>query len=306
VRWGICFYVSLAHNYKVGIYVIEVEGLRRRRSWFIRHAGFKLETKKRGSWFRVRKVVERANVVLEVLDSRDPLGTRSLELERLVKGLGKKFLLVLNKADLVPRSVVSRWTKYFESRGCIVFSVSAKKGGDIARMRETLKRVAKHLAKKKRVVVAIVGYPNVGKSTIINGFKGRYVTETSPIPGFTIGEKLVRIDEDLMVLDTPGLLPSRKLSAYKLALGEFIPPEKLRDPLNPAMRFLDEILRSMPSLLKETYGIEAKEPYSFLELLAAKRGFLIKGGEPNTDEAARTILRDWQSGKLKFYKVLED
>ncbi len=273
--------------------------MRRRKTLLAR---FKLDTKRRGSWFRVRKVVERANVVLEVLDSRDPLGTRGLDLEGLIKSLGKQLLLVLNKDDLPPRKIVSRWVNYFESRGYVVFSLSAKRGKDV----EILKRAVKRLVRMRPIVLAIVGYPNVGKSTIINSLKGRHVAETSPIPGFTKGEKLVRIDEDLLVLDTPGLLPSKRIGAFERALRGFTPPEKLRNPLTPSIKLLDEISNSMPNLLKKTYGIEAIESYGFLEMLAAKRGFLIKGGEPNIDEAARTILRDWQSGKLKFYKLPED
>ncbi len=275
--------------------------MKKRKTW-LEYAGFKLETKRRSSWFRVRKVVKRATIVLEILDSRDPLGTRSLELEMLVKDLGRTLLLVLNKTDLVPRNVISRWTKHFESKGYVVFSISAKKGG----YAETLKEAVKRLARKKRMVLAIVGYPNVGKSTIINGLKGRYVAETSPIPGFTKGEKLVRVDENLLIMDTPGLIPSRKISLYKFALSGFVPPEKLKNPFTPAQEFLCEIYGSMPNVLRETYNIEAKEPCRLLELLAAKRGFLIKGGELNIDEAARTVLRDWQSGKLKYYKLPED
>ncbi len=261
--------------------------------------GFKLKTRRKGSWFRVRKVVKKANIILEVLDSRDPLGTRSFELEKLIKRFRKKILLVLNKADLIPRNVSYRWIEYFEYGGYDVFSGSAKKDRDM----EKLKNFVKRLAKKRRTILTVVGYPNVGKSTIINGLKGHYVAETSPIPGFTKGEKLVRIDEELLIVDTPGLLPSRKVGISELAIKGFIPPEKLRDPLTPTLKFLNEILSSKPEILKVTYGIEVSEPLKFLEQLAAKRGFLIKGGDLNVDDAARVILRDWQSGKLKFYRL---
>ncbi|MGP3667258.1 MAG: YlqF/YawG family GTPase [Candidatus Bathyarchaeota archaeon] len=261
---------------------------------------FRLKTKGKATWFRVKKVLEKANIVLEVLDSRNPLDTRSLELEKLAKSLGKKLVLVLSKTDLVPRDVVERWVNFFCLNGYNVVAVNAKNIHDIRK----LKNYVKSLVKEKLVIVAVVGYPNVGKSTIINGLKGYYVAETSPIPGFTKGEKLVKIDKNLFIVDTPGVLPlTKKLGSYELVVRGFIPPEKLKNPVTPALKFLEEVLSLMPNVLRETYGVEAEEPYKFLELLAARRGFLVKGGEVNVDEAAKTVLRDWQFGKLKFYRT---
>lgn len=271
-----------------------------RRSKAVRARGFRLGTRRRGAWFRVERVIRRANTVLEVLDSRDPLGTRNLELERLVRRLGKRLLLVLNKADLVPRRVLDEWIGFFKSKGYTVFPVSAKRRRDL----EVLGGYVREAAGRRRVVLAVVGYPNVGKSTIINGLKGRRVAETSPIPGFTRGEKMVRVDDRLLLVDTPGVLPIKRGSASSLVLRGFIPPEKLRNPVSPAVKLLEDILDSMPNLLKETYGIEGEAPDRFLEDLAAKRGFLLKGGELNVEEAARLILQDWQTGKLRFYRSL--
>lgn len=269
-----------------------------RRSKAVRARGFRLGTRRRGAWLRVERVIKRANIVLEVLDSRDPLGTRNLELERLARRLGKCLLLVLNKADLVPRRVLDEWIGFFKSKGYTVFPVSAKRRRDL----ELLGRYVREAAGRRRVVLGVVGYPNVGKSTIINGLKGRRVAETSPIPGFTRGEKMVKVDDRLLLVDTPGVLPIKRGSASSLVLRGFISPEKLRNPVSPAVKLLEDILDSMPNLLRETYGIEGGAPDRFLDDLAARRGFLLKGGEPNVEEAARLILRDWQTGKLRFYK----
>ena len=263
---------------------------------------FKLRTKKRGSWFRVKKVIDRANLVLEVLDSRDPLGTKSSELEKLVQRYGKKILLVLNKTDLVPRKVIHRWMKYFESENYLVYPVNAKRRNDIKRLKNVIKRISGG----RRITLAVVGYPNVGKSTLINSLKGRHAAETSPMPGFTKGEKLIRIEYNFLALDTPGLLPSNRVDSFELAVKGFISPEKLSNPLSPALKLVNEIMSSMPSLLEETYGITAQESVQVLEQLAARRGRLLKGGELDVDEAARIVLRDWQSGKLKFYKLPEN
>jgi ribosome biogenesis GTPase A len=252
----------------------------------------------RSSWFRVKKVIGKANVVLEVLDSRDPLGTRNLELERLVKRHGKILLLALNKVDLVPRSVLDGWLSFFESKGYRVFPLTAKRRSGLRLLEEYLRRAMG----RRRIILAVVGYPNVGKSTIINALKGRRVAETSPTPGFTRGEKVVKVDDHLILVDTPGVLPVGEASPSSLVLKGFISPEKLRDPVTPTLKLLAEVSGSMPNLLRETYGIDGDDPYRFLEHLASRRGLLLKGGELNMDEAARLILRDWQTGRLRFYR----
>lgn len=262
--------------------------------------GFKLRTGERGSWFRVKRVIERANIVLEVLDSRDPLGTRNMELERLVRKHGRRLLLALNKADLVPRSVLNGWLVFFKSKGYRVFPVSAKRRRSLL----SLEGYIRDAMGKRRAILAVVGYPNVGKSTIINGLKGQRVAGTSPTPGFTRGEKIVKVDDRLILVDTPGILPMGRVNPSSLALKGFISPEKLRNPLSPALKLLEEVSDSMPRLLRETYGIEGDDPYGFLEALASKRGLLLKGGELNIEEAARLVLRDWQTGKLKFYRMI--
>ena len=101
--------------------------LRLRTAKFKAAEGFMLGAGKKGSWFRVKRVVDRANIVLEVLDSRDPLGTRSLELERLVRRRGKNLLLALNKADLIPESILNEWIDFFRSKGYRVFPLSARR-----------------------------------------------------------------------------------------------------------------------------------------------------------------------------------
>jgi ribosome biogenesis GTPase A len=262
---------------------------------------FKLLTKRKGSWIRVRKIIEKATIILIVLDSRNPLGTYNIELERMAKKFHTFFMLVLNKSDLIPKNIINKWMNFFKSRGYSIISINAHKAKDI----EILKKKIKHISGKRQIILAIVGYPNVGKSTIINNLKGRKIAGTSPIPGFTKGEKIVKIEDNFLIIDTPGLISSKKYSSTELVFQGGLSPDKIKNSIPAAVTLLKRISNSMPTLLKEYYGINEMEPYDFLKMFAAKRGFILKGGELNVDESARTILRDWQSGKIKFY-ILPD
>ena len=247
-------------------------------------------------WRIVRRVLRGADVVLEVLDIRDPLGTRSRRLEEMARRMGKPVIIVLNKSDLVPRSVAEEWVGYFRARGYrAVYISAAKRLG--TRM---LWRVIRRASSKDVVVVAVTGMPNVGKSTIINVLRGRHGVGTSPIPGFTRHATRLRAATWLRVIDTPGVVP--RGDRDELALRGALRPEALDDPVVAASRLVEVVEEEMPGLLEGMYGVPEGDPYVFLEALARRRGLLGRGGVPRVDEAARLVLRDWQSGRMRFYR----
>ncbi len=251
-------------------------------------------------WQLVRRVVSNADIVLEVVDARDPWGTRSERLERLADGLGKDIIIVINKADLVPREVLEKWVRVFRSRNLRAVYVSA------ARRLGTrfIWRSIKSVSRKDVVVVAVVGLPNVGKSTIINILKGSHSVGTSPIPGYTKHVTRLRAATWLRVIDTPGVIP--RGSKEELALRSALRPEALDDPVPAAVKLIEMIVSKDPGFLENVYKIEYKDPYIFLEMLAKKRGLLAKGGIPRVEEAAKIVIRDWQKGKITFYLEPKD
>lgn len=134
---------------------------------------------KYAGWKELRNIVKKADIVLEVVDARIPEITRSRRLESLAEREGKEILLVINKADLVPKEVVEKWKKTFEKQGYPTVYISAKK-----RLGTRILRVKiKELVERKHIVATVVGYPKVGKSSIINVLKGKHSASTSPIPG---------------------------------------------------------------------------------------------------------------------------
>ncbi len=248
------------------------------------------------TWRLVRRVVEDGDIVLEVLDARDPEATRSVEVEKIAEELGKRLLVVLNKADLVEREIAEQWKSYLESRGMNVVYISAK-------YRLGTRKLITHiraLAPRIPATVVVVGYPNVGKSTIINYLKGRYVAPTSPKPGWTRGEQLVKAKSWLTVLDTPGIVRTKSTGDLALdVIRGLVDPGTVDDPVPYAYALLKRVVKHNPDALKEAYGIESDIDNALVEIGKVKRR-LLKGGRINIEEAARIVLKDWIVGKLRY------
>jgi ribosome biogenesis GTPase A len=251
------------------------------------------------SWSQIWNLVSKADMVLHILDARDPLSTFSRRLVNIVEKKGRKLIVVINKADLVPRSAVEEWKEYFEKQGYMAVYVAASRHMGTLKLRRAIKRSAPLLP----VVVAVVGYPKVGKSSIINALKGRYSAPTSPYPGspgYTRHFQLYRVDSKILMIDTPGILPVEGDEVEKLIRG--YPPEKLVDPVRPAIMLIEKILKYNPNAFLHAYSIETRDPTRILEEIAVRRGWFYKTTkEPLIEEAARTIIRDYHDGKIKFY-----
>jgi len=250
------------------------------------------------TWRKVRRVIREADVVLEVVDAREPLRTRCIAIEKMAERLGKKIIIVINKADLVPRDVLEKWKKYFSKEHYTIYISASSRLGT-----RKLWTVIKKVCNKRPVKVAVVGYPNVGKSTVINILKGRHSVGTSPIPGFTKHVTQVRAATWLKVIDTPGVIPVETSNELDLVLKSAIPPEKMEDPVVAAVKFIKYAEKVSPGVLQEIYSIDEQDPYDFLKHLAKKRGLLSRGGEPRLEEAAKIVIRDWQSGKITWYHL---
>ncbi|NPA05362.1 MAG: GTPase RsgA [Crenarchaeota archaeon] len=251
------------------------------------------------SWRNIAWLVRRADVVLEVVDIRDPPSTMSRKLERLVRSLDKKLVVVLNKADLVPRSVAEGWVRLLRDRGYNAVYIAARHRLGTRKLRKAIKRVVDVTP----IVVAVVGFPKTGKSSIINALKGRHSASTSPVPGspgYTHHAQLYRAPGGLYLIDTPGVIPVEGGGLEAAIRGR--PPEELRDPVGVAVKLLEKALRYNPRCVLDAYGIAETDPYRILEAIALRRGWRYKStGEPLVEEAARTVIRDYHKGKLLFY-----
>ncbi|GAB6148476.1 GTPase [Stetteria hydrogenophila] len=256
------------------------------------------------SWRLLARVVKNADVVVEVVDIRDPMSTRSRRLERMVEALEKPLLIVLNKADLVPRSVAEKWQRILEGMGYEVMYMAATRRYGTRVLRSRIKA----LATMKPFAAAIVGYPKTGKSSIINALKGKRSAFTSPVPGspgYTRHVQLYKVEPNFYLIDTPGVIPVE--GGWPEALIRGKSPEELADPVPPALALIERIVKYNPKAFMQAYGINSRNPMEILERLAVKRGWFYKTTkEPLIEEAARTIIRDYHKAKIPFYVPPEE
>lgn len=296
-----------------------------------------------------KQVVEQADVVLYVLDARDPEGTRSRDVERAVMQAasgGKRLILILNKIDLIPPPVLKAWLahlrNYFPTLPLRASNAAANahtfnhRDLTVQSTSTTLFRALKTFAAsrglKRAISVGVIGYPNVGKSSVINALlsrlSGRGGGQRSACPagaeaGVTTSIRAVKIDSKLTLLDSPGIVfPSTTDAASAtfvpknateakahLVLLNAVPPKMIDDPV-PAVQLLLKRLSTSPQLMERLTNVYdlpplLKNPDStdsttdFLVQVARKRGRLGRGGVPNLQAAAMTVVTDWRDGRIQ-------
>lgn len=248
-----------------------------------------------GLWRHAIVAIKESDVVLEIVDARLPQLSRNLELERIVMQQRKQLVLVLNKSDLISKKTAESRKKELQKVAPTIFVSGHQKKG-ISKLKMELRK----LIKKKPAVISVVGYPNTGKSTILNALAGRKAARTSSQAGYTRGRQRVKIGEEQFILDTPGVIPFQQKNEFELALMASKNPNQLKNPEVVALQLAEWIASQNPDALMQTYGIEWKNDSElFLEELARKKGKLLKGGIADALATAALFILDWQKGKLR-------
>ena len=247
------------------------------------------------------------DLVIELVDARVPISSRNPDIDEL--GKNKARLILLNKSDLAEEKWNDAWMEYFKGKGYSVVKLNAKKGSGIKSINGVIQEACKEKIERDRkrgilnrpVRASVVGIPNVGKSTFINALAGKACTKTGNKPGVTKGKQWIRLNKNVELLDTPGILwPKFEDQTVGLRLAfigsikdEILHTEELAAELS---QFL---VKEYPGLLSEKYDmIESENGFADVQEIAKSRHCLVKGNELDTDKAAKLLLDDFRNGRL--------
>lgn len=251
----------------------------------------------------VDEIIKVSDVIIEVLDARFIEDTRNLEIEEAVKMKGKKLIYVLNKCDLVD---LEEKKKEMNEKGLypyVFVSCTTRKGS--RELRDRIKMEAKRVVlpheEMRRVQIGIIGYPNTGKSSLINFLTGGSAAKVGKEAGFTKTMQKIRLTADILILDTPGVIPEREYSTHAQELISKHAKVSARDATKvkrPDM-VIQTLMREYGKQIEEYYRIKADGNGDVLiEEYGKQKNMLRRGGVVDEDRAARAILTDWQEGKI--------
>ena len=252
------------------------------------------------------------DVVVELVDARIPASSKNPDIDSLASG--KSRVILLNKADMADPDVTAMWKSEYEKKGFVVAAVDARKSNGLkivndcilAACKEKIERDRKRGILNRPLRAMIVGIPNVGKSTFINSFAGKAVAKTGNKPGVTKGRQWIRLNKQVELLDTPGILwpkfESREIGLRIAWIGSI--NDQILVTTDNAEQLLVYIANAYPGMISAYYGIEEETGDSAVpgaELLlriANKRGCLRKGGEPDQERAANMVTDDFRSVRI--------
>lgn len=263
---------------------------------------------------QMKEDIKLIDIVIELVDARIPISSRNPDIDSLAAG--KSRVIILNKADMADDRETENWVKHFTDEGMIAVKLNSRSGNGMKQVKDAIAKAAEAKMARDRArgilnrpVRAIVGgIPNVGKSTFINSFAGRAVTKTGNKPGVTKGKQWIKLNKQVELLDTPGILwpkfEDRKTAEHLAFIGSI--KDEVIEKMELVLNLITELEENYCGLVASYYGFENCEKtenkidfaVKTLETVAEKRALLKKGGETDTDKASKLILDDFKNGRL--------
>ena len=247
------------------------------------------------------------DVIIELVDSRVPFGSKNPDIDTLANG--KSRILLMNKYDLADKAVSDKWTKYYEEKGYFVATVNSKNGRGVKAVNDVIQKACKEKIERDRkrgilnrpIRAMIVGIPNVGKSTFINSFAGKACAKTGNKPGVTKGKQWIRLNKNVELLDTPGILwpkfEDQQVGLNLAFIGSI--KDELYNIYELSLLLLDYLIKNYPDAVADFYEIENSDSNNEqLERIAIKRGCIKSGAEYDLDKAAKCLVDDFRNGRI--------
>ncbi|PGH10264.1 nuclear GTP-binding protein [Blastomyces parvus] len=254
-------------------------------------------------WNELYKVIDSSDVVIHVLDARDPEGTRCRSIEKYIREEAphKHLIFVLNKCDLVPTGVAASWVRALsKDHPTLAFHASINNSFGKGSLIQLLRQFSSLHSDRKQISVGFIGYPNTGKSSIINTLRKKKVCTVAPIPGETKVWQYITLMKRIYLIDCPGVVPpSNNDTEEDILLRGVVRVENVENP----EQYIPAVLkRVQPRHIERTYEIKNyKDSIDFLSILARKGGRLLRGGEPDVDGVAKMVINDFLRGKIPWY-----
>ncbi|KAH0427105.1 nuclear/nucleolar GTP-binding protein, partial [Aureobasidium melanogenum] len=254
-------------------------------------------------WNELYKVIDSSDVVIHVLDARDPLGTRCRSVEKYIREEAphKHLLFVLNKCDLIPTSVAANWVRLLgKEYPTLAFHASINNSFGKGSLISLLRQFSALHSSRKQISVGFIGYPNTGKSSIINTLRKKKVCNVAPIPGETKVWQYITLMKRIYLIDCPGVVPPNMGDTDEDILLRGV--VRIENVENPEQYVAAALKKCKRHHIERTYDVRDWETHTeFLELLARKGGKLLKGGEADMDSVAKMVLNDFLRGKIPWF-----
>lgn len=255
----------------------------------------------------MKEDIKLIDLVIELLDARIPLSSRNPDIDDL--GKNKARLVLLNKSDLADETDNNKWIQYFKDKGIIALKINSKNKQGIKEINNAVQIACKEKIErdKKRGIInrpvraMVVGIPNVGKSTFINAYAGRAAAKTGNKPGVTKGKQWIKLNKNLELLDTPGILwpkfDNQTIGMHLAFIGSI--NDNILDVTELAYQLVKLLATTYPKVVVERYKIEGHEdPLQVMYQVAEVRGCKLKGNQPDLEKTSKIIMDDFRAGKL--------